>query len=103
MSAAPISNVKREAVHVRTDEKMIATVSRDGGLQGAEVRSPLCVRCSCNNLYFLNFIFLKLWSFQVLGVVSLSVSSPEFNTVAVQMHNKAPSGAQLQVGWHLLM
>lgn len=69
VSAAPISNVKREAVHVRTDEKMIATVSRDGGLQGAEV----------------------------LGVVSLSVSSPEFNTVAVQMHNKAPSGAQLQV------
>ncbi|KAK5969001.1 Coatomer subunit delta, partial [Trichostrongylus colubriformis] len=67
--AAPISNVKREAVHVRTEEKMVATVSRDGGLQGVEI----------------------------LGVVSLSVSSPEYNTVGVQMHNKAPAGAQLQV------
>ncbi|PIO76866.1 hypothetical protein TELCIR_01058 [Teladorsagia circumcincta] len=33
---------------------------------------------------------------KILGVVSLSVSSPEFNTVAVQMHNKAPAGVQLQ-------
>ncbi|WKX99261.1 hypothetical protein Q1695_014275 [Nippostrongylus brasiliensis] len=70
--AAPVSNVKREAVHVRTEEKMVATVSRDGGLQGAEI----------------------------LGVVSLSVAAPEFNTVAVQMHNKAPSGAQLQLQVH---
>ncbi|KAK6739976.1 hypothetical protein RB195_008446 [Necator americanus] len=69
MAAAPLSNVKREVVHVRTEEKMIATVSRDGGLQGAEI----------------------------LGVVSLSVSAPEYNTVAIQMHNKAPTGAQLQV------
>ncbi|EPB72716.1 adaptor complexe medium subunit family protein [Ancylostoma ceylanicum] len=68
-AAAPVSNVKREAVHVRTEEKMVATVSRDGGLQGAEI----------------------------LGVVSLSVSAPEYNTVAIQMHNKASSGAQLQV------
>nr|CDJ86987.1 Clathrin adaptor domain containing protein [Haemonchus contortus] len=67
--APPISNVKREAVHVRTEEKMVATVSRDGGLQGVEI----------------------------LGVVSLSVSSTEFNTVSVQMHNKAPAGVQLQV------
>ncbi|KAJ1354563.1 hypothetical protein KIN20_011545 [Parelaphostrongylus tenuis] len=68
-AVAPVSNVKREAVHICTEEKMIATVSRDGGLQGAEV----------------------------LGVVSLSISAPEFNTVAIQMHNNAPAGAQLQV------
>ncbi|KHJ79692.1 hypothetical protein OESDEN_20654 [Oesophagostomum dentatum] len=68
-ATVPVSNVKREAVHVRTEEKIIATVSRDGGLQGAEI----------------------------LGVVSLSVSAPEYNTVAIQMHNKAPAGAQLQV------
>ncbi|KHJ78484.1 hypothetical protein OESDEN_21895, partial [Oesophagostomum dentatum] len=35
-ATVPVSNVKREAVHVRTEEKIIATVSRDGGLQGAE-------------------------------------------------------------------
>ncbi|KJH41857.1 adaptor complexe medium subunit family protein [Dictyocaulus viviparus] len=69
MASSQISSVKREIVHVRVEEKMTATVSRDGGLQGAEI----------------------------LGVVSLSVAASEFNTVAIQMHNKAPGGAQLQV------
>lgn len=68
-TVAQVSNVKREAVHIYTEEKMVATVSRDGGLQGAEI----------------------------LGVVSLLVSAPEFNTITVQMHNNAPAGAQLQV------
>ncbi|VDM60218.1 unnamed protein product [Angiostrongylus costaricensis] len=68
-AVAQVSNVKREAVHICTEEKMVATVSRDGGLQGAEV----------------------------LGVVSLSVSAPEFNTIAIQMRNNVPAGTQLQV------
>lgn len=69
MAAAPISSVKREAVHVRAEEKMSASVSRDGGLQSAELS----------------------------GSISLSVSSPDFNTVAIQMKNNAPAGVQLQV------
>ncbi|CAI5446327.1 unnamed protein product [Caenorhabditis angaria] len=66
--AAP--RVKREAVHVRTDEKINARVSRDGGLESGEV----------------------------LATVSLSVASPDLNSVSVQMSNQAPAGgAQLQV------
>ncbi|PAV60373.1 hypothetical protein WR25_07846 [Diploscapter pachys] len=73
-SAAPLipsaAAVKREAVHVRTEEKITASVSRDGGLQNAEV----------------------------FGTVTLCVASPEFNTVAMKMNNaRAQSGAQLQV------
>lgn len=69
VAAAPVSNVKREAVHIKCDEKITASVSRDGGIQAAEI----------------------------VGTCSLSVSSPEFNTVAVQMKNSAPPGLQLQV------
>ncbi|CAI4230637.1 unnamed protein product [Auanema sp. JU1783] len=68
-AVAPVSNVKREAVHIRAEEKILASVSRDGGLQSAEV----------------------------LGSVSLSVTSPEFSTVAIRMNNNAPPGVQLQV------
>ncbi|CAJ0568194.1 unnamed protein product, partial [Mesorhabditis spiculigera] len=68
-----VSNVKREPVHVKCDEKIVAVVGRDGGLQQAEIT----------------------------GVVALSVSAADFNTVSVQMRNEAPAGAQLQVHPHL--
>lgn len=70
--SAPISNapkVKRESVHVRTDEKINARVSRDGGLESAEV----------------------------LATVSLSVASPDLNSVSVKMNNGSVAGTQLQV------
>ncbi|PIC40795.1 hypothetical protein B9Z55_008421 [Caenorhabditis nigoni] len=70
---APVSSaprVKREAVHVRTDEKINARVSRDGGLESGEV----------------------------VATVSLSVATPDLNNVAIQMSNAATiSGVQLQV------
>uniref|UniRef100_A0A1I7UP54 Coatomer subunit delta n=1 Tax=Caenorhabditis tropicalis TaxID=1561998 RepID=A0A1I7UP54_9PELO len=70
--AAPVSTtprVKREAVHVRTDEKINARVSRDGGLESGEVQAT----------------------------VSLSVASPDLNSVAIQMSNTSVAGTQLQV------
>uniref|UniRef100_A0A8R1HXE9 Coatomer subunit delta n=1 Tax=Caenorhabditis japonica TaxID=281687 RepID=A0A8R1HXE9_CAEJA len=69
---APIgekSRVKREAVHVRTEEKINARVSRDGGLEAGEV----------------------------LATVSLSVASPDLNTVSVKMNNGGMAGVQPQV------
>ncbi|KAF1762742.1 hypothetical protein GCK72_011004 [Caenorhabditis remanei] len=71
--AAPISTaprVKREAVHVRTDEKINARVSRDGGLEAPT---------------------------EVTATVSLSIASPDLNSIAIQMDNKSEAGTQLQV------
>ncbi|CAD6188553.1 unnamed protein product [Caenorhabditis auriculariae] len=68
-NVVPTSRVKREAVHVRTDEKIIARVSRDGGLESAEV----------------------------LATVALNVTSADLNGVSVKMSNNAPAGVQLQV------
>ncbi|CAB3401423.1 unnamed protein product [Caenorhabditis bovis] len=67
--AAPASRVKREPIHVRTDEKINARVSRDGGLESGEV----------------------------LATVSLCVASPEFNGVSLRMNNASVAGTQLQV------
>ncbi|CAJ0956820.1 unnamed protein product, partial [Mesorhabditis belari] len=67
------SNVKREPVHIRVDEKIIAVVGRDGGLQQAEVS----------------------------GSFALSVATADYNTVAIQLQNNAPAGAQLQTHPHL--
>lgn len=70
--AAPVSNaprVKREPVHIRTDEKLNARVSRDGGLESGEVQAT----------------------------VSLSVASPDLTTISIQMSTSQVPGAQLQV------
>lgn len=70
--SAPISTaprVKREPVHVRTDEKINARVSRDGGLESGEVQAT----------------------------VSLSVASPDLNSISIQMSNTSVAGTQLQV------
>ncbi|CAI2349534.1 unnamed protein product [Caenorhabditis sp. 36 PRJEB53466] len=69
LNSASAPRVKREAVHVRTEEKINARVSRDGGLEAGEV----------------------------LATVSLSVASPDLNSVAVRMNNGSNGVAALQV------
>uniref|UniRef100_A0A1I7X2N1 Coatomer subunit delta n=1 Tax=Heterorhabditis bacteriophora TaxID=37862 RepID=A0A1I7X2N1_HETBA len=48
-------------------------------------------------ILFISFYSKPRWRTSRRGVVSLLVSSAEFNTVAVQMRNNVPAGAQLQV------
>ncbi|KAF8358314.1 copd-1 [Pristionchus pacificus] len=60
-AAEQAAAAKREPVHVRTEEKLVAEVPRDGGLKSAEV----------------------------FGTVSVSVATADYNTVALQMRNGA--------------
>uniref|UniRef100_A0A914UQZ1 Coatomer subunit delta n=1 Tax=Plectus sambesii TaxID=2011161 RepID=A0A914UQZ1_9BILA len=73
MSSAPIAaaaaaGVKHESVHIRIEEKMNVVIPRDGGLD----------------------------SMEVLGLIALRVSDPQFNTVKLQLENRDTRGAQLQ-------
>ncbi|GMR43541.1 hypothetical protein PMAYCL1PPCAC_13736 [Pristionchus mayeri] len=63
------ASLKREPVHVRTEEKLVAEVPRDGGLKSAEV----------------------------FGTVSVSVGAPDYNTVALQMRNNADAAEGMGV------
>ncbi|KAK6101761.1 Adaptor complexes medium subunit family protein [Brugia pahangi] len=56
-------------VHIKIEEKLSASVSRDGGLESGEV----------------------------LGSASLLINGPQFATICVQMSNNDKHGAQLQV------
>lgn len=63
------SNIHREKVHLKSLEKITATVKRDGVLEKAEI----------------------------LGSITLNITDPEFNTVAIKVNNKDKTGAHLQV------
>jgi len=64
----PISTVKMESVHIRVDEKVSLTMSRDGGVQSLEVH----------------------------GLMTLRVAEDKFTKVKVQVENNDKKGAQLQ-------
>jgi hypothetical protein len=70
-SAEPITetNIHREAVHLKSVEKITAVVKRDGVLENGEVS----------------------------GSIILNVNDGQFNTVAIQVKNNDTSGAHLQV------
>lgn len=57
------------SVHIRTEEKVNLTMSRDGGVESMEVH----------------------------GIVTLRVTKPDLCTVKVQMDNSDKNGAQIQV------
>ncbi|KAI6182080.1 Coatomer subunit delta [Aphelenchoides bicaudatus] len=63
------SNLHREKVHLKSVEKVSATVKRDGVLESAEL----------------------------FGSITLNVTDPEFNTVAIQVNNNDKHGSHLQV------
>ncbi|GMS90218.1 hypothetical protein PENTCL1PPCAC_12393 [Pristionchus entomophagus] len=66
--------LRSEPVRVRTEEKMVAEVSRDGGVKSAEL----------------------------FGSVSISVAAAEYNTVALQMKNNvdAADGINVMINVH---
>ncbi|VDO25463.1 unnamed protein product [Onchocerca flexuosa] len=63
------SSISRAPVHIKIEEKLSASVSRDGGLESGEV----------------------------VGSASLLINGPQFATVCVQISNNDKHGAQLQV------
>lgn len=67
--AAVMPSVPRLPVHIKSDEKISAVISRDGGLESCEI----------------------------LGNITISVAEKQFSTVSMQMANNDKHGAQLQV------
>ncbi|KAK0413151.1 hypothetical protein QR680_006628 [Steinernema hermaphroditum] len=65
----PVSDVKRESVHIRFQEKFSATVTRDGGLESGEIQ----------------------------GTAMLNVSDSSLVTVQLKMSNRDQHGATPQV------
>lgn len=63
------SSLTREKVHLKSLEKISAVVKRDGVLENAEI----------------------------FGSITLNLTDPEFNTVAIQVNNNDKTGAHLQV------
>ncbi|GMT20745.1 hypothetical protein PFISCL1PPCAC_12042, partial [Pristionchus fissidentatus] len=67
--SAAAAALKREPVHVRAEEKLVAEVPRDGGIKSAEIA----------------------------GSVSVSVATAEYNTVALQMRNNSDAAEGMSV------
>uniref|UniRef100_A0A915B3A3 Coatomer subunit delta n=1 Tax=Parascaris univalens TaxID=6257 RepID=A0A915B3A3_PARUN len=68
-AASNMPAVPHLPVHVKSEEKISAVVSRDGGLESCEI----------------------------LGNVSITITEPQFSTITVQMINNGNHGAQIQV------